>query len=175
MLPGIARMMPARSTSIHIWASVCRSSIGSSSIPQRAAEVPIGPANATERGASTAVTSWLRLRLDQRIPFARWSTCEPGWRGAPPRTRHSRTVGAHSGQRPTSETYAHTSGTLLAIVMRLSVLIRCDKTCLPGFRLKAQYGREPRSDLSERLVGAAVSARSGASETEAVAHPAVDG
>src|SRR6266571_4578763 len=36
-------MMPARSTSIHILASVCLSSTGSSSIPQRAAEVPIGP------------------------------------------------------------------------------------------------------------------------------------
>jgi hypothetical protein len=37
-------------------ASACLSSIGSNSIPQRAAEVPIDPANAKERGASTAVT-----------------------------------------------------------------------------------------------------------------------
>jgi hypothetical protein len=49
-----------RSTSTHILASVCLPSIGSSSIPQRAAEVPIGPANAKQRGASTAVTSWAR-------------------------------------------------------------------------------------------------------------------
>ena len=49
-------MTLSRSTSTHILASVCRSSIGSSSIPQRAAEVPIGPANAKRRGASTAVT-----------------------------------------------------------------------------------------------------------------------
>jgi hypothetical protein len=40
-------MMPARSTSTHIMASVCLSSTGSSSIPQRPAEVPMGPANAT--------------------------------------------------------------------------------------------------------------------------------
>ena len=71
-------MTPARSTSIHILASVCLSSTGSSSIPQRAAEVPIGPANATRRGASTAVTSWLRPRLSPRISFARCSTREPG-------------------------------------------------------------------------------------------------
>src|SRR6516165_886674 len=52
MRPGIARMTPARSTSIHILASACPPSTGSSSIPQRAAEVPIGPANATERSSS---------------------------------------------------------------------------------------------------------------------------
>ena len=44
----------------HILASVCVPSVGSSSIPQRAAEVPIGPANATQRGASTSVTRWAR-------------------------------------------------------------------------------------------------------------------
>src|SRR4029077_8064998 len=70
--PGIARMMFLRSTSTHIIASVCRSSIGSSSIPQRAAEVPIGPANATRRGASTVVTPWERNRVVPNIPFARW-------------------------------------------------------------------------------------------------------
>src|SRR6516162_2521461 len=123
MRPGIARMMPARSTSIHISAAVWLLSSGSSSIPQRAAEVPIGPANATWRGASTAVTPWLRPRVSPSTPFARCSTREPGSSGPPPRTQPSRTVGAHSGQRPTSQTYAHTSRTLLAIVMRLSVLI----------------------------------------------------
>src|SRR5262249_23845272 len=61
--------------------------------------------------------------VTQSIPFARCSTREPGRSGPPPRTRHSRTVGAHSGQRPTSQTYAHTSWTLLAMIMRLSVLI----------------------------------------------------
>jgi hypothetical protein len=40
----------------HIMASVCLSSIGSNSIPQRAAEVPIDPANAKRRGSSTTVT-----------------------------------------------------------------------------------------------------------------------
>jgi hypothetical protein len=58
--------------------SVRPSSAGSSSIPQRAADVPIGPANAKERGASTTVTSWLRLRLIPNINFARCSTREPG-------------------------------------------------------------------------------------------------
>src|SRR6516162_4400207 len=116
-------MMPARSTSTHIMASVCLSSVAWSSIPQRAAEVPIGPANATWWGASTTVTSWLRRRVSPSIAFARCSTREPGSSGPPPRTQPSRTVGAHSGQRPTSQTYAHTSRTLLAIVMRLSVLI----------------------------------------------------
>src|SRR5690349_14938912 len=43
---GIARMMPARSTSIHIMASVFPPSAGSNSIPHRAADVPMGPANA---------------------------------------------------------------------------------------------------------------------------------
>ena len=43
-------MTLSRSTSTHIMASVCLSSIGSSSIPQRAAEVPIGPANAKRAG-----------------------------------------------------------------------------------------------------------------------------
>src|SRR5215475_13897903 len=57
------------------------------------------------------------------MSLARWSTHEPGCSGPPPRTQHSRTVGAHSGQRPTSQTYAHTSWTLLSIDMRLSVLI----------------------------------------------------
>ena len=71
-------MMPARSTSIHIMASVCPPSAGSSSIPQRAADVPIGPANARERGGSTTVTSWLRPRLIPNISFARCSTREPG-------------------------------------------------------------------------------------------------
>ncbi len=67
-----------RSTSTHIMASVCLSSIGSSSIPQRAAEVPIGPANARLRGASTAVTYWARRWVDPKTPFARCSTSEPG-------------------------------------------------------------------------------------------------
>jgi hypothetical protein len=49
-------MMLFWSTSTHIMALVCPSSIGSSSIPQRAAEVPIGPANAKRWGVSTAVT-----------------------------------------------------------------------------------------------------------------------
>ena len=71
-------MMFSRSTSTHILASVCLSSIGSSSIPQRAAEVPIGPANAKLRGASTAVTFWLRRRVAPNISFARCSTREPG-------------------------------------------------------------------------------------------------
>src|SRR4051794_12914914 len=115
-------MTPPRSTSIHILAAVCSPSTGSSSIPQLAAEVPIGPANATERGASTAVTPWERSRVDPNSPFARWSTRAPRSSGAPPRTRHSRTPGAHSGQRPTSQRYAQTSGTLPAIVTRLSVL-----------------------------------------------------
>jgi hypothetical protein len=97
--------------------------VGSSSIPQRAVEVPIGPANAIRRGASTAVTSWLRRRVAPNISFARCSTREPGCNGAPPRIQHSRTVGAHSGQRATSQRYAQTSGTLPAIVMRLSDLI----------------------------------------------------
>jgi hypothetical protein len=121
-------MSPPRSTSIHIVAPVCLPSIGSSSIPQRAAEGPIGPANAMERGGSTAVTPWLRSRVDPKRPFARWSSREPGWSGAPPRTRHSRTPGAHSGQRPTSQKYAHTSGTLQSIVMRLSVLTGIART-----------------------------------------------
>ena len=129
-------MMPARSTSIHILASVCPSSSGASSIPQRATEVPIGPANARWRGASTALTSWLRRRVNHNGPFARCSTREPGWSGAPPRTQHSRTVGAHSGQRWTSQTYAHTSPTPLAICLRLSVRIVIGRTlCLFGFRL----------------------------------------
>ena len=42
-----ARMMPARSTSIHIMASVCPSSTGLSSNAQRDADGPIVPANAT--------------------------------------------------------------------------------------------------------------------------------
>jgi hypothetical protein len=46
-----------RSTSIHIMASVRSSSAGLSSIPQRAADVPIGPANAIEVSGSTTVTS----------------------------------------------------------------------------------------------------------------------
>src|SRR3954452_6091195 len=75
---GIARMTFLRSTSTHIIASVCRSSSGSSSIPQRAAEVPIGPANATRPGASTAVTRWARERVDPSIPFARCCSREPG-------------------------------------------------------------------------------------------------
>ena len=70
-------MTPARLTSIHIMASVCLSSTDSSSIPQRDADVPIRPANATEPGASTAVTSWLRLCVRPRS-FARCSTREPG-------------------------------------------------------------------------------------------------
>src|SRR5215469_4269689 len=115
-------MMPARSTSIHIMASVCPSPAGSSSIAQREGDMPIRPANATYRGASTAVTSWLRLCVRRRS-FARCSTREPGSSGPPPRTQHSSTVGAHSGQRPTSQTYAHTASTLPVIVMRLSVLI----------------------------------------------------
>src|SRR3954452_5184482 len=120
-------MTPEGSTSIHILASVCPPSIGSSSIPQRAAEGPIGPAKATERGASTAVTFWDRSRVDPNTPFARCSTRAPGWSGAPSRTRHSRTPGAHSGQRPTSQKYAHTSGTLPAIVTRLSVLTAIER------------------------------------------------
>ncbi len=95
-------MMPAKSTSIHIMALVWLSPIGSSSIPQRAEDVPIGPANARWRGAWTSVTSWLRLRLVPRIPFARWSSVTPGANSAPPRTWQVRTVGAHSCQRPTS-------------------------------------------------------------------------
>src|SRR6516165_8190029 len=126
-------MTPARSTSIHIMASVCLPSAGSSSIPQRAAEVPIGPANATWWGASTAVTSWLRRRVSPSIAFARCSTREPGSTGPPPRTQPSTTVGAHSGQRPTSQIYAHTSWTLLAIVMRLSVLIVMGGRCVDHF------------------------------------------
>ena len=46
--------------------------------PQRAVEIPSGPANATWLGGSTAVTSWLRRRLIPRISFARCSTREPG-------------------------------------------------------------------------------------------------
>ena len=83
----------------------------------------MGPANAMERGSSTTVTSWLRPRDNPSTSLARWSTRAPGWNGVPPRTRPSSTVGAHSGQRPTSQRYAHTSWTLLAIVMRLSVLM----------------------------------------------------
>ena len=115
-------MMPPRSTSTHIRASVRLPAIGSSVIPQRAAEEPIGPANARLWGASTAVTCCARPRVRPSIPCARCSTLEPGPSGAPPTARHSRTPGAHSGQRPTSQTYAHTSGTLPEIVMRLSVL-----------------------------------------------------
>ena len=48
-------------------------------------------------------------------------------------TQHSRTVGAHSGQRPTSQTYAHTSGTLLAIVTRLSDLTAIALLCVDHF------------------------------------------
>ena len=77
-LPGIARMTLSRSTSTHIMASVCLSSIGSNFIPQRAAEVPIGPANARRRGASTTVTFCALWRLVPNIPFARCSTCAPG-------------------------------------------------------------------------------------------------
>ena len=51
---------------------------GSNSIPQRAVEVPIGPANAIWRGASTAVTSWLRPRENHSGPLARWSSRAPG-------------------------------------------------------------------------------------------------
>ena len=58
--PGIARMRLSRSTSTHILASVCLSSTGSNSIPQRAGEMPIGPANAKQRGASRAVTHCIR-------------------------------------------------------------------------------------------------------------------
>src|SRR5262249_50198277 len=54
--PGIARITFLSSTSTHIIASVRPPSCGASSIPQRASDVPIGPANATERGASTRVT-----------------------------------------------------------------------------------------------------------------------
>ena len=46
--PGIPRMRLLRSTSTHIIAPVCPSSIGSNSIPQRAAERPIGPAKARD-------------------------------------------------------------------------------------------------------------------------------
>ena len=114
--------MPPRSTSIHMLAPVCPSSIDSSSIPQRAAEVPRGPANAKRAGASTTVTSWLRSRVVPNIPLACWSTRAPTRSGSPPGTQHSRTPGAHSGQRSTSQRYAHTSGALRAIDMRLSVL-----------------------------------------------------
>src|SRR5207344_3162635 len=52
--------------------------------------------------------------------------------GVPPPTQHSRTVGAHSGQRPTSQTYAHTSAMPLAIVTRLSVLTAIARTLCSG-------------------------------------------
>ena len=112
-----------RSTSTHISASVCPPSIGAKCIPQRAAEVPIGPANAKLRGASTTVTCCARWRVAPNISFARCSTRAPGASGPPPWTQHSSTVGAHCGQRPTSQIYAQTSGTLLAIARRLSDLI----------------------------------------------------
>ena len=67
-----------RSTSTHIMASVCVPSIGPSSIPQRAAEVPIGPANVNRPGGSTDVTFWARKRVNPNINFARCSTLEPG-------------------------------------------------------------------------------------------------
>src|SRR5579872_5968736 len=72
--------------------------------------------------------------------------------GPPPRTQHSRTVGAHSGQRPTSQTYAHTSPTLLAIFRRLSVLIVIRRLCVITFRLRKVF-REATS-LAETLASA---------------------
>src|SRR5215471_12072554 len=88
------------------------------------------------------------------MSLARWSTHEPGCSGAPPRTQHSRTVGAHSGQRPTSQTYAHTSPTLLTIVMRLSVLIVIGRTLQGGcsFRAAPAYRAQGRSVRSLPLV-----------------------
>jgi hypothetical protein len=97
--------------------------MGVKCIPQRAADVPIGPANAKLWGGSTAVTRCARWRVAPNISFARCSTRAPGISGPPPWTQHASTVGAHSGQRPTSQMYVQTSVTLPAIARRLSDLI----------------------------------------------------